>query len=364
MPSLRPYAFGLSVLLATLAAGGCDLLGEEEKSSEAECTPNASTSGPVGEWEFLGLGGKNVGDVAAVAVDPCNPRVIYAGSQFDFSGGILGKLFRSTDGGETWDTLRVEKPRRSYREITFAPSAPDVVYAAHGGLLKSTDGGQSWTAITPDVRAPVQSLAIHPERADVLYAGAGSAFVGGDGLYKSTDGGENWREVGEETALEQGVSSIAIDPGNPDVVYAGTAWSASIAKSTDGGESWLALAHHGGIVLELLVEFESQGALYAGVTRKGIQRSEDEGATWHSFNQGLPPDTVNVSNIEKGNPDEFFVTSSWGETGGVYRRSPTDSIWTRIGVPAVEQSYYYSDLELTDGGLYVGLDGVYRLNLE
>jgi photosystem II stability/assembly factor-like uncharacterized protein len=361
-----PYQSSLRLLAllaaaALLAVGtGCD---SGPQPPEETCTPTASTNGPVGEWEYLGLGGDEIDDVTAIAVHPCDPEVIYAGTNSDYSAGIQGKLFKSADGGETWDTLLVGG---SYRDVQFAPSNPDVIYALPGTVLRSADGGQTWQTAAPDVRAPVQSLAIHSENADVLYAGAGSAFEGGDGLYKSTDGGENWREVGKETALEQGVSSLAIDPGNPDVVYAGTQWSASVVKSTDGGKSWSALAHHGGIVLELLVAFESQGALYAGVTRRGILRSEDDGATWHSFNQGLPPDTINVSNIEKGNPNEFFVTSSWGDSGGVYRHSTTDSIWTKVGLPAVEQSYYYSDLELSEevNSLYVGLDGVYRVILE
>lgn len=101
-PASLLIALSAAVLLGLL---GCD--SAPEPPPQADCAPVAATSGPVGEWEYLGLGGKDIDDITAIAVHPCDPQVIYAGSSFNFSDGIQGKLFKSEDGGETWDTLRV-----------------------------------------------------------------------------------------------------------------------------------------------------------------------------------------------------------------------------------------------------------------
>ena len=97
----------------------------------------------------MGHRGVNHDDITAIAVHPCDSQVIYAGSSFNFSDGIQGKLFKSEDGGATWDTLRVGG---YYSEIVISPANPDMVYVAHSGaagrtgagVLKSTDGGQTW----------------------------------------------------------------------------------------------------------------------------------------------------------------------------------------------------------------------------
>jgi photosystem II stability/assembly factor-like uncharacterized protein len=339
-------------------------LGEEEKSSEAECTPNASTSGPVGEWEFLGLGGKNVGDVAAVAVDPCNPRVIYAGSQFDFSGGILGKLFRSTDGGETWDTLRVEQPGRSYTEIKFAPSNPDILYAAHRGILKSTDGGKTWKqrGLGGDPERWVSSLAIHPEEPDIVYAGKAGFFSGR--LYKSTDGGQDWNLVAPEMPSLENVTAIAIDRRNPAVLCAGA--DGAVYKSTDAGQTWeQSLEGIGQVVYHLLIDSRNSQVVYTGLAaERTIMKSMSGGRTWKSFSKGLPDSAQILKIVQRERA--LYLGASTPDGGGIYRRSTGEERWTRIGIPDVNL-YSPVDLEIGSQGksLYVGLgEGVYRFQFE
>jgi len=71
--------------------------------------------------------------VTAIAVDPIYPNIIYAGTRYDYSAGINGKLFKSTDSGATWDTLLIGG---GYRSILIDPSNHNIIYAAWGGIMK------------------------------------------------------------------------------------------------------------------------------------------------------------------------------------------------------------------------------------
>ena len=146
----------------------CDLLGTSDGPPPPEPPP--------GKWEYLGLGGENISDIESIAVHPEDPDVIYVGSGFDFSNGIQGKLFKTTDGGATWDTLLVGG---SYLDIEVDPQDLETVYALPGGIVKSTDGGENWTVVDGGLRIPTtdkfaKSLAIDPQNPEVLYAGLGA----------------------------------------------------------------------------------------------------------------------------------------------------------------------------------------------
>lgn len=153
----------------------------------ADPCPNITS----GRWTSLGLENESV---TAIAVHPCNPGIIYAGTQFNFSDGTQGKLFKSTDCGQSWDTLVVGG---SYQTIQFSPGNPETIYAVNWDILKSTDGGANWApareGIRLDAETGVGTLAINPKNACELYAGTGGFFSGD--LYKSGDAGENWQQI-------------------------------------------------------------------------------------------------------------------------------------------------------------------------
>lgn len=339
------FRSSISLAIFTVAVLGSLALGCDSAPEPPEqgCTPTASTSGPVGEWELLGLSGDDIDNITAIAVHPCDPQVIYAGSSFNFSDGIQGKLFKSEDGGQTWDTLRTGG---SYHDIQFNPSNPDILYALSGALLKSTDGGQSWTNILNHAgsETSVRSMAIHPEHADVLYVGT-SGFFGG-GLYKSTNDGASWEMLEGDESLENrlknGITSIAIDSQHPNTVYVGTAWSGSLVKSTDGGKRWTVLMDTGRII-DFLSASHWNGRVYVGVRFEGLLSSDDGGITWdpealpdsvesiadmffHPEGQGAyvatdkgvfyePSETANWSSMNEGLSHEFITALSMPSKG-------------------------------------------------
>jgi len=216
-------------------------------------------------WVHLGL--RDGQQIPALAVDPHNPNRIFA--------AVLGHpygpnpergIFRSTDGGATWEKVLFKNENTGGSDVEIDPSDPDTVYASlwqsrlgpweddnafagtGGGLFKSTDGGTTWRKLSHGLPADLVqiNLAIAPSQPNRLYATIATTEPGayasdkGLGFFRSDDGGENWTRITDDPrpAMKIGGGDLPIarvDPKNPDVVY-----SASIVtvRSSDGGRTW------------------------------------------------------------------------------------------------------------------------------
>jgi photosystem II stability/assembly factor-like uncharacterized protein len=196
----------------------------------------AGTSGVIragdNVWTSHGPGG---GDISALAVSPKNAGTIYAGTR--------GGVFRSTDGGANWNSVRPGFTSL----VAVDPQDPSTVYAVDyfggGRLFKSTDSGQSWNALSS---APlIGTLAIDPKNPSTLYAvsgiasGSGSYFYyGWSGVSMSTDGGSSWNAVNSGLPTNFQTPLLALDPQSPETLY--TMGGSTLFKTTDGGRSWSA----------------------------------------------------------------------------------------------------------------------------
>lgn len=403
--STMPFRLSLR-LLALLAAAALLAVGTACDSGpqppEETCTPTASTNGPVGEWEFLGLGGDDITSITAIAVHPCDPEVIFAGSNFNFSDDIQGVLFKTENGGETWDTLLVGG---SYSEIIIERSDPDVVYVAHtgaagrtgAGVLKSTNGGATWRAVNEGLELQgrpstgAYTLAMRPDQPEVLYASTASPQLGG-WFYRSTSGGEQWERVEwTETSklLANGVTNITFDSANPATMYVGTGVSGHLLQSTDGGGSWQITGWNPpeqprgeryGSVRDLYIMPET-GTMYAatslGYTSHGAYRSRDGGTTWEPFTEALP-DSVTGQALA-GNPEEhtlYLLVTKAGhrrqpndepeDLRGIFRLDRSAERWRRMPALQVGQLSSTSTIVYSsaDQALYVSAEGIHRMKLD
>ena len=314
------------------------------------------------QWRYLGLENEIV---TAIAVDPIDPKIIYVGTRYGFSAGILGKLFKSTDGGTTWDTLFIGG---GYRDLLIDPLNHNILYASPGAIIKSEDGGQTWKPIINgihlDFETRVQSLAMNPKNSNVLYAGTGGFF--GGNLYKSYDGGLHWNKTSSDS-LEDGVISIAIDLIDTNNIYAGTAWRGILWKSTDAGTTWFrtGLGETGEFILDIFIDPKTPSTIYAGVSWEGIFKTEDGGMNWENISQGLSA-TRQVVKIQQSKSSRLFLVAAYGDSGGIYEYSLPKNEWNKIGIDAVLDSYYYSDLKIisSPNKLYFGGKGMYVMDLK
>jgi hypothetical protein len=261
----------------------------------------------------------------SIAVDPTNPQVVYIGTFFN---GVS----KSTDGGQTWTEINnglglqpnniLSPPSYAtgpvVNHILVDPSTPSTVYIGTNlGAYKSTDGGATWFGINngfilTQAGWRVFQLAMDPTNHQVLYAAVNNADTGQDrGLYKSTNGGTSWSVTAlnslptNTTSRVGNIRAVAIDPTNPNIVYAGSGqgpW-----KSTDAGASF---TH---IVNGYAVNGVNQGPfwitidpihpqkIYTGV-QTGILKSLDAGASWFRDDNGLSSlDVRNIAVLANGN---------------------------------------------------------------
>ena len=208
-------------------------------------------------WTHLGL--RDGEQIPALAIDPHDPNRVYA--------AVLGHpygpneergIFRSTDGGATWQKILYKNENTGGSDLEIDPQNPDVLYAglwevrsgpwednneyggADGGLFKSTDGGNTWRPLTKGLPEGLQQIyvAIAPSDPSRLYATLGTAH--GLAIYRSDDAGENWYRATEDQRPSRRIGGgdlpvPKVDPKNPDVVYC---TSTVTWRSADGAKTW------------------------------------------------------------------------------------------------------------------------------
>ncbi len=180
-------------------------------------------------------------------------------------------VWKSADGGHEWKPVFDEQPLLSTGAIAVAPSDPNVVYVGTGeanirgnvqpgnGIYKSTDAGKSWSHVL-DQEGQIGKIVVHPANPEIAFAALlGHAFGPNPerGVYRTLDGGRNWTPVLVVDA-DTGASDVALDPGNPRILFAGL-WQArrypwgmtsggagsGLYRSSDGGETWTRLTGKG-----------------------------------------------------------------------------------------------------------------------
>jgi len=207
---------------------------------------SAKTPNPTADWSAigpfnpgtLGSGFPGTGRINAIAVDPNNPNVWYAGAP---AGGI----WKTTDAGGNWTNLFDNFPQIGVSGIAIDPNDSNTIYITTGdddaadsysiGVFKSTDGGLSWneTGLNPsntNVNSLMNEIIIDPTNSDILWVATSA------GLYKTIDAGVNWVEM-----QSGAIADIKLKPGDPNTVYAvigrylgGNGNQVSFVKTTNG----------------------------------------------------------------------------------------------------------------------------------
>jgi len=202
--------------------------------------------------------------IGDIAIDPNNSEIIYAGtgeansSSFSFVGDGMHK---SIDGGQTWQHIGLENSAYIGRVLVDYNNSDRLFAAANGnlfsttdqrGVYRSTDGGQSWERVLflTDSTAAID-IVQHPENPDILIAAMWErvrglnyrrSFGASSGLWKTTDGGDTWYELtnGLPTGSEVGRIGVDIARSNPEVVYAfyDNQYEVKVYRSDDTGENW------------------------------------------------------------------------------------------------------------------------------
>ena len=291
-------------------------------------------------WRSLGLVGENI---TAIAVDPSsNSQVIYAAGY---------NIFKTTDGGATWDTL--ERAMGASR-IVINSRDPSTIYANIGvGISKTTDAGHLWVSVDSGIYLPpdcgVVDLTIVPEHPDTLYA-ATYGMTGGGRVYKSINGGKYWSKAdtmapwfsvptqgGDSIKIDPlagGATAIAIDPWNNETVYAGQ--SGYLVRTLGGGGSWL----YAGLTDTLTYAWFNSIAFgqnsneifvstFVALTCN-VYFSSNSGSTWKSVLSDGYMGSIQVQRLYNNGADtavRVFVT----EGGTIYESTDKGGSWLNTG---------------------------------
>ncbi|WP_263385205.1 WD40/YVTN/BNR-like repeat-containing protein [Granulicella arctica] len=303
--------------------------------------------------------GPDGGDARSLAVDPHDHAHLFLGT-------TTGWIYESHTEGQEWKRLaRVGRRDDLVLDNIVVDKADSkhlvvgafVVGSADGGVFVSKDGGVSWSSQETLRGQSIRALAQSASDSKLWIAGTLT------GVQRSEDNGEHWRLISPEGSTEiHEVESVAIDPKDPKVIYAGT-WHLPW-KTTDGGATWNNIKE--GViddsdVFSIIVDAAHPNTVYASAC-SGIYKSDDAGARFQKV-EGIPSTARRTRVLEQDpkNPNIVFA----GTTEGLWRTSDAGKIWLRMTGPEVIVNDVYVDpadsnklLVATDrGGVLYSNDG-------
>jgi hypothetical protein len=215
--------------------------------------------------------------------------------------------------------------------IIIDPKYPDTLFAASdsGGVYRSYNGGVIWTKVGKPASGlsdtNVASIVMNPQSTQILYVNADS------GVYKTLDRGTTWFSV--NNGLQQdsvNVNYIAIDPVNPNILYAGTS-NGKVYRTENSGNNWSLACQISGSpnITAIIVDPKKPNQVYLGTQNQGAYFSANRGLTFTNIVSGLPtpyPEITSVA-IDTTSITKIYVGTKYR---GVYKRLETDTSWTAI----------------------------------
>ena len=308
-------------LMAVLMAFSTDIAAQKKSKNKSDDKEFTYSSDLVSGLNVRGIGpALTSGRIADLAVNPSNPFEYYVAVA---SGGV----WKTTNAGTTYEPIFDSHGSYSIGCVSIAPSNEHVVWIGTGennnqrsvaygdGVYKSEDGGATFKNTGLKESEHIGNILIHPTDQNTVYVSAYGPLwsEGGErGVYKTTDGGENW-ELILEISKDTGVSEIAFDPRNPEVIYAA--------------------AHQRRRHVYTYIDGGPETALY---------KTENGGKDWNKLENGLPAGDMGRIGIavSPANPDVVYAIIKATDGGGFYRSSNRGASFSKMSDYSTSGNYY------------------------
>ncbi len=284
--------------------------------------------GALAQWIPVGPDG---GDARSLAYDPKSPDRILLGTS-------SGQLYLSTNGGKSWTRQAHLGTGNDYvlDNIEIDPVDPKTIFVAawsveeqinSGDLFRSRDGGVTWQPLPAMHGKSIRAMSVAPSDNHIVIVGAL------DGVFRSKDGGDNWERISPPNHAEiKNIESIAVDPRDPNVVYAGTwhlAW-----KTNDGGLNWHPIKN--GViddsdVFSIIVDHSNSKVVFLSAC-SGIYKSEMAGELFRKI-QGIPFSARRTRVLHQDPTDANVVYA--GTTEGLWKTVDAGKTWNRVTAPNI-----------------------------
>ncbi|HTH52182.1 MAG TPA: hypothetical protein VL501_09630 [Pyrinomonadaceae bacterium] len=290
-------------------------------------------------WSHIGL--EKTRQIGRIAISPRDPNTVFVAALGNMYGPSPDRgLYRSRDGGKTWEKVLHKDENIGAIDVTIDPTNPQIVYTVlwntrrppwsiyppsygpGGGIWKSVDGGTTWKEIGNGI--PVEGrgrigLAIAPSNPKRIYAIVDAAK---GGLYRSDDAGMTWLPTNDQKRIWQRgwyFSKVVVDPKNPDSVYVS---NTSVYKSTDGGKTMTAIkGAPGGDDYHQLWIYPDDPNRMIVASDQGAVVSEDGARTWSSwYNQS----TAEMYNVATDHRFPYWATGSQQDSGAAAASSKSN----------------------------------------
>lgn len=322
-------------------------------------TSNAGTT-----WNPV-FDNQKVYSTGCITIDPSNENRIWLGTGENVGGrhvSIGDGVYLSQDAGKSWKNMGL-KASEHISKIIVHPANSDIIWVAsqgplwtnggERGLYKSVDGGKTWNeSLVIDEWTGVTDLQMDPRNPDILYAASwqrhrnvAAYMAGGPGtaLYKSTDGGENWRKL--ENGIpkkDKGKIGLAISPQNPDVLYAAIELerrTGAVYRSDNKGESWVKMSEtvSGATGPHYYQELYADPNQFDRIILVDVrmQVSSDGGKTFTRVKEEFKHSDNHAIVFRKGDPNYMLV----GCDGGIYETFDKTDNWRYITNLPLTQYY-------------------------
>ncbi len=289
-------------------------------------------------WDAIGL--ENVGQIGAVRIHPTNHNIVYvAAIGKAFEANPERGIFKTTDGGKTWQKILYVSDKTGFADIEFLPSNPETLFAAawkaerkpwtiisggtptEGGIYKSLDGGKNWEKITEGLPSKLIGkidLALTPADSRIVYALVEAPGDEG-GLFKSVDQGRSFEQVSSKDYIRTRpfyYNNIRVDPKNPDLIYS---LATRYYKSNDGGKNWDRMEPPHGDNHDMWIN-PNNPDLFIQANDGGANVTHNGGETWSTqFNQP----TAELYQIEVDDQYPYWVYAGQQDN------------WSTIAVPSL-----------------------------